>query len=1580
MRVMMRLLAVLWALFLPLPLAAQEDSDRGFIQGLLEDALSGPDRTVRIEGFAGALSSRATIDRITVSDPDGIWLTVSDVSMVWTRTALVRGRIDINEISVGQVDLPRLPLPSGEEAPAPEAGTPFALPELPVALILEQLSVDEVVLGQALFGEAARVSVSGSANLEGGEGHARLSVNRLDKGGEVELDGSYSNGTRILSLDLSVAEPADGIAANLLNLPGRPSVALTVNGEGEIDDFEAALRLETDGEERLSGQVVLHEGGESDLRRFRLDVGGDIAPLLAPDYREFLGDEVQLVAEAAQGADGSLSLDELNLQAEALTLSGQATIGGDGWPRSLDLRGRIAPPSGDEVLLPLPGSEIWVQGVDLTGTFDAEESNGWRLEARVAGFRQEEVQVDTLSLTGGGEISRVSNRATGSLQVDASGLDLRDAALAEAVGTSLRGALRFDWQPGTPLILDEIDLAGADYGLTGAVTISALDTLNPLVNPDITLRADDVSRFAALAGTELTGAVNVAIDGGIEPLSGAFDIEIDGTTRDLGTGIAQVDPLLAGVGKLRLDARRDTGGLIADTLEIVTQAARIEGQAQLATDASTARITARIEDTSVVLPGITGASTLDLSAEQSGPVWQIGAEAQVPGAADISYDGTVTTGRPDGTQIAGVAEAAITRLSAFSDLVGRQLSGSAQLRVEGSGVIEAQTFDLSLGGTAQDVELSVPTIDPILAGRTGIRFVGSRDETGRIDVDELRIEGAANATYTGWISGDSVETLAADGRLTADLPELARFSGVAGRDLSGAATVDLEAEGKLLDGPLSVSGIATARDVGLSMPDIDPILSGETRVDFAVMRDADGVYEVTRLQTRGAVDATFDGLLRGSDVESLAVDGRLTADLPELSRFSGLAGLRLSGSAALDVEAAGQLVEGPLSVSATVTAQDVGLSMAQVDSLMAETTRIELVARRDADGRIEVSRFETSGAVDASYTGTLRQLEGDVELDGTLTADVPRLSAFAGLVGVRLGGSARLRADVRGQAVEGPLSVDASVTGENISTGIATLDPMLRGTTQVDLVAARDASGTFRIDRAVLDASGLDATVSGQYAPSAASLNVSLRVADLGRIVPELPGPATVNGTLGHSGGPWQVDLDGSGPGGIGGSVQGSVAQGFSTANIEVIGSAPLALADAYLDGQVVTGILRYDIRVNGPLALSSVSGTVSTSDARFAFPAYGLILSGVTGDVRLSGGRANVNMGASLSTGGQVRATGTIALSPPFAGDLAIELVNAQLEQAGLVQTTANGRVTVVGPLTGGARIGGQIDLGQVELRIPNFGPSYSALDGLRHVNTPADVQRTLVFAGLDGSESGGGAGGPGAAGPSYPIDLVVNAPDRIFVRGRGLDAELGGSLRLTGTTSNMVPIGRFELIRGRLDLLGRRLALTDGSVSLRGSFDPYISFGATTTVEDTAITIRIEGFASEPDLEVTSDPTLPEDEALSFFLFGRSVTNLSPLQAVQLAAAVRTLSGQGGLGLTGQLREGLGVDDLDIGTDAEGNAQARVGKYISENIYTDVAVDSQGQSEINLNIDVNDNVTVRGRVGSDGTSGIGIFYERDY
>lgn len=254
----MRYLAILLVLIWPLASLAQDgEEDRGFLVGLLEDSLGGDGRTVRIFGFAGALSSRATIERVTISDSEGDWLTMEDVAMQWNRRALFRAAIDIQELRAGRIELTRLPVSPQNDLPTPEA-TPFALPELPASISIAQLELAEVVLGAPVLGEAATLSVSGTATLANGAGDTRISATRTDVDlGVFEIAAAYVNSSRDLTVDLKLREGAGGLVSGILNIPERPSVDLTVSGAGPLSDFGAKLNLRTDDTPRLSGTLAL---------------------------------------------------------------------------------------------------------------------------------------------------------------------------------------------------------------------------------------------------------------------------------------------------------------------------------------------------------------------------------------------------------------------------------------------------------------------------------------------------------------------------------------------------------------------------------------------------------------------------------------------------------------------------------------------------------------------------------------------------------------------------------------------------------------------------------------------------------------------------------------------------------------------------------------------------------------------------------------------------------------------------------------------------------------------------------------------------------------------------------------------------------------------------------------------------------------------------------------------------------------------------------------------------------------------------------------------------------------------------
>ena len=170
---------------------SQGNSDKSYLTQLIEDNLSDGSRDVNIIGFQGALSSAATLDMLTVADVDGIWLTLEGVALTWNRSALLRGKIDVKNLSAERIIVARAPV-SQNSAPSPEA-TRFSLPALPVGIYLDQLNIAEITLGKAVLGEEISLSLTGSATLAGGEGSAVVTATRLGtKTGQFVIDGSLS--------------------------------------------------------------------------------------------------------------------------------------------------------------------------------------------------------------------------------------------------------------------------------------------------------------------------------------------------------------------------------------------------------------------------------------------------------------------------------------------------------------------------------------------------------------------------------------------------------------------------------------------------------------------------------------------------------------------------------------------------------------------------------------------------------------------------------------------------------------------------------------------------------------------------------------------------------------------------------------------------------------------------------------------------------------------------------------------------------------------------------------------------------------------------------------------------------------------------------------------------------------------------------------------------------------------------------------------------------------------------------------------------------------------------------------------
>ncbi|MDF1854641.1 translocation/assembly module TamB domain-containing protein [Pseudooceanicola sp.] len=1360
-------LALILALILPMapPSLAQDDDGEGFLTRLIQDSLSGTGRVVDITGFEGALSSRATLKRMTIADDDGIWLELNDAVLDWTRAALLSGRLEVRELSAASITLTRLP--KGEATTKPEASG-FSIPDLPVSVTIGAVTAGKVSLGAAVLGEAADFTLSGALSLIDGGAAADIVVTRSDQPGDFLLKGDYNPGAATLALDLQLREPADGLAARMLDLPGLPSVDLSVTGAGPLDDFKAVLALNTDGDDRLNGQVTLtgtSDGGHG----FAADLDGDVTALILPQYRDFFGPEVTLHADGVRAADGALTLADFDLRAAALSLAGAGQIDAAGQPHAFALTGRIASPDGAEVLLPF-GTGINLRDALIEARFDAAQGDAVSGRFDLAGLDLPGYAAERIALTLDGRITLGRDPAfDAALNFDASGLNADDPALAQAIGAQLTGRTGMTWQAGTPFRLTGLELNGASYGAVLDASLAPGDgTL--LIDAKGGLDARDLSAFAALSGTDLSGAAGLELTLAADALGGTFHLTAAGDTTGLSTGIAALDPLLTPPAKLSLDIARSTEALDITQFDLSNAELSLQASGQLASQSGSIGYAARLENAGIFTGGDSGPVTLD-------------------GAVEMGAEG---------------------------------------LRIHG------------LGG-GRDLKTGMAQADLLLGGEASFRY----------DV----------------IAGKQV--LLRDIRLKTD-------------------AVDLSARGDLT--------------------------AGQRRVDFAAGLNNSALF------TGGTA-----GAIRLSGVAQEGTDGwHVTAD---------------GGG------------------------RDIGIGSAAVDALFAGETTLALDLR--AGEQLLLERLALTTA------------ELDIALNGNLTAGARRVEATGRLANTAL--------FTKGRA--GPLDFTASATqagtayalqldakGQDIGIGNRAVDPLLAGISTVSVRAQLDG-GTLTLEEARFDGTAIAAKTSGSLSAALIDLGFDARLDDVARLTTGLSGPLSLSGRVNRADGATSLELQADGPGGIAASIGGQVALPGGAVDLDIKGQAQLALANALIAPQSATGAATFDLRLDGQPGLAALSGPLSLAGGRLVLPELQLIGEALSGTITLAAGRADLALTGSVG-GGRLSVSGPLQLSAPYPADLGIQLANTRIERKGLLSTRINADLALNGPVAAGATLSGLIGLSDTEMRIPSGGfGGVEAIPEITHIGEPSASRLTRSRAGLisDGSSSGGGGG-------TLNLDLLIRTDQSMFIRGRGLDAEMRGELRVLGSSADVRPVGQIDLVRGRLNILTKRLDLVEGRLRMAGAFDPLIRLVAQHQSADYTIDITVEGSASAPEVTFASQPDLPQDEVLAQLFFDRDLSSLSILQAAKLAAAVAELTGSGNEGVAGKIRSAFALDDLDVNQTADGETTLSAGKYITENVYTDVEVTSNGDTSLSINLDVSDSITARGKVTDRGDTGIGLYFQKDY
>ena len=885
--------------------------------------------------------------------------------------------------------------------------------------------------------------------------------------------------------------------------------------------------------------------------------------------------------------------------------------------------------------------------------------------------------------------------------------------------------------------------------------------------------------------------------------------------------------------------------------------------------------------------------------------------------------------------------------SVFRDGPAAILSGDAEVNMTPNGPVAR------LRGRADDITGLASAVEPL--------FTGGVDYVARVEIDEGEV---LVPSFT--VSNDNIraegDAVWFEGRLRADIDYTADSYDFAAVSASGIA-----GEAKL-EGPPERIGFATRTT-------LDRLNANALTMTDAVAL-ADGVFEggvitadvdLRGTSEQGPVATTFNVVLDNGNWDVTGLEGSL-GGLRTRGTISGFGGDIAAIRADLVVGGTSPLVPAE-SIDGTIklldSQVDVDLTLASLAAGPLSATDVKLLAKGPreavrfsvaADGRVTVREIDRKLVFRADGTADLAEPDLSVAAPFQMTVARQELAGdinarrgadgWGGTLAMRgLGGSAEAALQ---PGADGAMSfsIDRLTLAEIMTLlGRPVAGGTLSGDGEFRFLADRiEGQAALTLDD--LKNPGTDAEpVSVAVDVNLANEQLDARLASVDE---GLTGQITVSGP---------VDTFPRAP-----FLQWPPA-------VPLEGKADLdgdigALAELFLPPQTdVTGQIDADISFVQPTDPARLNGTLRLSNASFEQGALGLHLVDINLAADMAGQTIDVsNFSARGKDGGTLQGSGRMGLGEGTGSvDIRAEKLRVVERREGRAEVSGTLSVSRTAELF---KLGGDLLVTDAEFNIARLPkPGLPTLDV--DFNEEDDVEED----------------DPRFASQTTALDLRVRSNGRIEVKGRGLDTLMDLDARVTGPFDAPVITGDAGFARGRFDFLGKRFVFRDSDIELNTDIlQSRLDMTAVRETSDLTALVRITGTVERPDIELSSEPTLPEDEVLSRILFGRSPTQLSAIEAARFAAALAQLSGGSGFDLLGSVENAIGLDTLDIGQSDTGQTQLTTGKYLSDDVYVEVRSAAEGTPGIAVEWQARRNISVEAETVPGESQSVSVQWKKDF
>ncbi|WP_208435532.1 translocation/assembly module TamB domain-containing protein [Bartonella phoceensis] len=1510
--------------------------DRSWFVSLIENGLSAPNRQVRLHNVQGALSSQMSIDYITVSDKKGVWLKITNAKMDWNRLALLKGRVDINQLSMEQITLLRKPQNSSSLVSLLESGK-LSLPKLPLAISINSLTAQHVAFEEDLLGFFAGVSLKGTLALVDGNFNIDIAAHRLDAPGSFSVLTKISDSNRTAKIDISVDEPQNGILANILKIEKHPALNFAIKGNGTFDDLVVQLYLEVDHHPILDGNVIFAtvEEGHS----FSTTLVGTLSPLMPLQYRYLFQSDVTLKAEARMTKQGVTHLDHMVLQNKAMNVTANAEITADGFLRQLFVDGKIALDK-ENGSTHSAASEVPMHVKDLTLNIDygREGKQSWNGRLVVHHVSNKNIRIRDAIFDMGGVSENLDNAASRHVGVQIKGT-LREIkkntdTLEKEVGQTVHVHLDTDIFSRKPILIHDFSVTGQGFSawLKGKID-------HFVFKGDLGLKTQTLAPFNLLNQQPLSGSADVKATGTIGLMSRTFDLELSGTADNMKIGMEPFDRFFKGNFTLSGGAAYDTAGLILRRLDLKNQYTNIKADGYFSGERAKMDFYAQISDLAKLDSRIRGALTIQSTARGHNNLIKLNTHANVAEAFLMGKKLQNTT----------------LTIKTLVDNTAHVTSFTGSVKGEGTFAKEPLYLSASFKDSHQ-----IRKFEDINIKGGNTKITGNLSQTKgfikgalHIDSDDISVLSALFLQEgSGKIKGDFVFD-EQNGRQKANLKAYVDSLNFAKNKIK-----KLEVKADIFN-PFSMTqfeGFINAEYIQTPLMMINRLKAQANGKNGQTVFTAQAMLpNNTNAQLSGRMVAVRfpEGIKREVQIETIDIKQRnLHATLPKMA------------TVIFDKNG--------------VTINELGIAMNGGKVMLAGNVQDTLNLHITMDAlpaalmNLWKSDLGASGTVtgQAMIRGSFQKPDVTYDIKGeeltTVALQDKKITPFM--------------LTATGKTVDKNLTLNANLTGKGVQAqaqGRISLDQ-----NKLDLhVNLQDFP--VRLVNSFVEGQALGGTIVGKVDIDGTikdpSASFELSSQNLTAMTHKGPMSFNMNTRGSYKKATFHIEnMVATGDKGLDLSINGPVSLNGAEVNLNVKGTTPLTFVDLFLAkrGAYITGTAKIDAAFKGTFLQPQLRGDLSIVNGSFFDSKINLGLNNITIEGKLNGDHILIEKASAFSSeGGLVSASGRI--SNDLQPDLVFHLDHANYNDGSMILATLSGKMTMTGHFVNNLVIGGDITVEKAEVFVPDHFQNAKFLD-VKNKNLTKSIQTTLERADVKNTNTSSNVSQESSS--VILSNMRITARNQFFVRGRGLDTELGGRINIAGPLNDVHPVGEFQMIRGRFDILSQRLNFDQGQASFSGNLNPTVYFVSNNNSGDIRVTVTVSGTIDNIDVRFFSQPNLPQDEILARLIFNRSLSELSPFQVAQLAAAAADLAGASNTSLLNTLRAKIGLDDLDVVVDGKGNTGLRIGRYIHNNIYLGFEAGSDGTTKGTINLDISRHLKAKGAIGNEKNSSVGIFYEKDY